>query len=131
MLNRSEVNDGMEEVTFTRREGEQTIRFPGHVSEREREGERSTYFGENGPRVRASRVSGLAFEPRINTVSSRRRGEKLRFRVRERERVIHETRNRYRFVSFFFSISSLSRGFFNRDEKKQRCLLIKVIEGCK
>lgn len=40
MLNRSEVNDGMEEVTFTRREGEQTIRFPGHVSERERERER-------------------------------------------------------------------------------------------
>lgn len=117
MLNRSEVNDGMEEVTFTRREGEQTIRFPGHVSEREREGERSTYFGENGPRVRASRVSGLAFEPRINTVSSRRRGEKLRFRVRERERVIHETRNRYRFVSFFFQ-SLLFREDFLIETKK-------------
>ena len=114
MLNRSEVNDGMEEVTFTRREGEQTIRFPGHVSEREREGERSTYFGENGPRVRASRVSGLAFEPRINTVSSRRRGEKLRFHVREREK---ETRNCYRFVSFFFQ-SLLFREDFLIETKK-------------
>ena len=116
MLNRSEANDGMEEVTFTRREGEQTIRFPGHVSEREREreGERSTYFGENGPRVRVSRVSGLAFEPRINTVSSRRRGEKLRFRVREREK---ETRNCYRFVSFFFQ-SLLFREDFLIETKK-------------
>lgn len=103
MLNRSEVNDGMEEVTFTRREGEQTIRFPGHVSEREREGERSTYFGENGPRVRASRVSGLAFEPRINTVSNRRRGEKLRFRVRERER----KRREIVIASFHFFFQSL------------------------